>query len=140
MRIVEQMAEAKERVILVVEDNPDRPKSLRVLLEIGGHVAIECSARREALKALEKIGVDLMTLGLSMPDVDGFDLPPATRSKHPELKSAVVSEFLRGVWIELPRLGAAVTLDKNLAADTLLRVVRDLLNPIELTPQLSPSK
>jgi CheY-like chemotaxis protein len=125
------MAEAKERVILVVDDNPDHRKALRVLLESVGYLVIERSSGREALKELEKISVDLMTLDLSMPDVDGFDVLRSVRTKHPELKIVVVSGFLHGSMNQAANLlGAAATLDKNQATDLLLLIVRDLLNPI----------
>jgi CheY-like chemotaxis protein len=125
------MADTKEQVILVVDDNSDDRKMFRILLERGGYFVVECASGKEALKAFEKINVDLMTLDLSMPDVDGFDLIRAVRSKHPELKMVVVSGFLEGRMNQVAKyLGAAVTLDKNQAADLLLPVVRDLLkNP-----------
>jgi DNA-binding NarL/FixJ family response regulator len=95
------------------------------------YLVIERSSGREALKALEKISVDLMTLDLSMPDVDGFDVLRSVRTKHPELKIVVVSGFLHGSMNQAAKLlGAAATLDKNRATDLLLSIVRDLLNPI----------
>jgi CheY-like chemotaxis protein len=128
--MVEQMAETRERVILVVDDNSDHRKGFRILLERGGYFVVECSSGKEALKALETISVDLMTLDLSMPEVDGFDVLQAARRKHPALKIVVVSGFLQGSMNQAAnKLGAAITLDKNLAADLLLPVVRDLLNP-----------
>jgi CheY-like chemotaxis protein len=128
--MVEQMAEAKERVILVVDDNSDHRKGFRILLESAGYFVTECNSGKEALAALETISVDLMTLDLSMPDVDGFDVLQAARSKHPELKIVVVSGFLQGSMnLAAQKLGAAVTMDKDLATDLLLPVVRDLLNP-----------
>jgi CheY-like chemotaxis protein len=128
--MVEQMAEAKERVILVVDDNADHRKAFRILLESGGYVVTECGSGKEALTALETISVDLMTLDLSMPDLDGFDVLQTVRRKHPQLKIVVVSGFLQGSMnAAAKKLGAAVTLDKNLAADLLLPMVRDLLNP-----------
>jgi|HubBroStandDraft_4_1064222.scaffolds.fasta_scaffold1058481_2 CheY-like chemotaxis protein len=134
------MAEVKERVILVVDDNADHRKAFRVLLESGGYFVTECSSGKEALKALETIGVDLMTLDLTMPDIDGFDVLQAARSKHPQLKIIVVSGFLHGSMNQAAKhLGAAVTLDKSFAADCLLSVVRDLLSPIGLTARLTPS-
>jgi CheY-like chemotaxis protein len=124
------MADTKQQVILIVDDNSDHRKGFRILLESGGYVVIECGSGKEALKALEKMNVDLMTLDLSMPDVDGFEVLREARSKHPELKIVVVSGFLQGSMNRAAkRLGAAVTLDKNVAADLLLPVVRDLLNP-----------
>jgi two-component system invasion response regulator UvrY len=138
--MVEQMAEAKESVILVVDDNADHRKAFRILLESGGYVVTECGSGKEALTALETISVDLMTLDLSMPDLDGFDVLQTVRRKHPQLKIVVVSGFLQGSMnAAAKKLGAAVTLDKNLAADLLLPTVRDLLQRV-LAAQRSPSK
>jgi CheY-like chemotaxis protein len=125
------MAEIKERVILVVDDNSDHRKGFRVLLESGGYSVVECQSGKEALTALEKKNFDLMTLDLSMPDVDGFEVLRVVRSKHPELKIVVVSGFQRGSMNQAAKLlGAVVTLDKDLAAGSLLTVVDGLLkNP-----------
>jgi CheY-like chemotaxis protein len=124
------MAEAKERVILVVDDNPADRDLFRGLLEKGGYVVTECGSGKEALSALETISVDLMILDLSMPDIDGFNVLQAVRAKHPGLKIIVVSGFLHGSMNQAAKLlGATATLDKNVAADKLLPVVRDLLNP-----------
>jgi len=125
------MAEAKGRVILVVDDNPDHCKGFRVLLESGGYSVVECKSGKEALKAVETKTFDLMTLDLSMPDVDGFEVLRVVRSKHPELKVVVVSGFLQGSMNKAAKqLGALVTLDKNQAPDLLLTVVDGLLkNP-----------
>ena len=125
------MAEIKERVILVVDDNSDHRKGFRVLLESGGYSVVECQSGKEALTALDKKNFDLMTLDLSMPDVDGFEVLRVVRSKHPELKIVVVSGFQRGSMNQAAKLlGAVVTLDKDLAAGSLLTVVDGLLkNP-----------
>jgi len=125
------MSEARKQVILVVDDNSDHRKGFRILLESGGYSVFECNSGKEALKALEKTNFDLMTLDLSMPDVDGFDVLRTVRSKHPELKIVVVSGFLQGSMNKAAKaLGADVTLDKNVAADSLLTVVDGLLkNP-----------
>jgi CheY-like chemotaxis protein len=125
------MAEAKGRVILVVDDNADHCKGFRVLLESGGYSVVECKSGKEALKAVETKTFDLMTLDLSMPDVDGFEVLRVVRSKHPELKVVVVSGFLQGSMNKAAKqLGALVTLDKNQAPDLLLTVVDGLLkNP-----------
>jgi CheY-like chemotaxis protein len=90
------MAETKEQVILVVDDNSDHRKGFRILLENGGYSVVECNSGKEALTALQTTNFDLMTLDLSMLDVDGFDVLRTVRSKHPELKIVVVSGFLQG--------------------------------------------
>jgi len=53
-----------------------------------------------------------MILDLSMPDLDGFDVLRAVRSKQPELKIVAVSGFLHGKMLEPAKsLGADATLD-----------------------------
>jgi len=125
------MTETKERVILVVDDNSDHRKALRIILESGGYSVVECESGKGALTAIETKTFDLVVLDLSMPDVDGFDVLRVVRSKHPELKVMVVSGFLQGSMNKAAKqLGAIVTLDKDLAADSLLPVVDGLLkNP-----------
>ena len=123
------MAEAKERVILVVDDNADHRKAFRIMLESAGYSVVECNSGKDALTALEKTKFDLMTLDLSMPEIDGFDVLQAARRKNPELKIAVVSGYLQGSMNQAAnKLGAAITMDKNLAADLLLPAVRNLLD------------
>jgi CheY-like chemotaxis protein len=122
------MAETREQSILVVDDNPDDRKLFRRMLERGGYSVVESSTGKEALTAVEKTTFDLMTLDLSMPDMDGFDVLRAVRSKHPGLKIIVVSGFRHGSMNKAAKsLGAATTLDKNLATDLLLPMVCDLL-------------
>jgi CheY-like chemotaxis protein len=125
------MAEIKERVIFVVDDNSDHCKGFRILLESGGYSVVECKSGKEALTALEKKNFDLMTLDLSVPDMDGFEVLRVVRSKHPELKVVVVSGFLKGSMNQPAKLlGAVLTLDKSVGADWLLTVVDGLLkNP-----------
>ena len=60
--------------ILVVDDNPNHRKISRSRLESGGYSVVEVSSGREALAAIEKTRFALMTLDLSMPDMDGFDV------------------------------------------------------------------
>jgi CheY-like chemotaxis protein len=85
---------------LVVDDNPDHRKIFRSRLESGGYSVVEVSSGREALAAIEKTRFALMTLDLSKPDMDGFDVSRAVRSKHPELKVIVASGFLHGKMLE----------------------------------------
>lgn len=123
------MAEAKKQVILVVDDNSKDRLAFRLLLESGGYSVVECTSGREAQAALEAAVFDLMTLDLSMPDGDGFEVLRVVRRRHPELKIVVVSGFLHGSMNEAAKLlGAAVALDKTVTAELLLPVVRDLLN------------
>jgi CheY-like chemotaxis protein len=114
-----------------VDDNPDDRESFKRILEKAGYPVFEGSSGKEALAAVEKTSFALMILDLSMPDMDGFEVLRAVRSKQPELKIVMVSGFLQGRMLESAKsLGADATLDKNLAIDLLLSTVGDLLkNP-----------
>ena len=126
------MAETTDQSILVVDDNPDDRKLFRRMLENAGYSVVESSSGKEALTAVEKTSFQLMTLDLSMPDMDGFDVLREVRSKHPELKIIVVSGFREGSMNKASKsLGAAATLDKNLATDLLLPMVCDLLKDLD---------
>jgi CheY-like chemotaxis protein len=126
------MAETTDQSILVVDDNPDDRKLFRRMLENAGYSVVESSSGKEALTAVEKTSFQLMTLDLSMPDMDGFDVLREVRSKHPELKIIVVSGFREGSMNKAAKsLGAAATLDKNLATDLLLPMVCDLLKDLD---------
>jgi len=125
------MMETRKRIILVVDDNSDHRKAFRILLENGGYSVVECESGKDALKTLEKKNFDLMTLDLSMPDVNGLEVLGVVRSKYPQLKIVAVSGFLQGKMDQVARLlGAVATLEKNVATDSLLTVVDGLLkNP-----------
>ena len=122
------MAETKEQSILAVDDNPDDRKLFRRMLESAGYSVVERSSGKEALTAVEKTSLESMTLDLSMPDKDGFDVLRTVRSKHPEIKIIVVSGFKYGSMSEAAKsMGAAETLDKNVAKFLLLPMICDLL-------------
>jgi CheY-like chemotaxis protein len=63
------------------------------MLESAGYSVVESSSGKEALTAAEKTTFELMPFDLNMPDMDGFDVLRAVRSKHPELKIVAVSGF-----------------------------------------------
>ena len=111
-----------------MDDNSLDRALFRAILEGAGYSVVESSSGKEALTAVEKTSFELMTLDLSMPDMDGFDVLRAVRFNHSELKIIVVSGFRHGSMNQAAKsLGAATTLDKNLATDLLLPMVRDLL-------------
>jgi two-component system KDP operon response regulator KdpE len=121
------MAETKEH-ILIVDDNPHDRALFRAILERAGYSVVEGSSGKEALATVEKARFALMTLDMSMPDMDGFDVLRAVRRTHPDLKIIAVSGFMQGKMLGAARLlGADATLDKNLAMDSLSSLVCDLL-------------
>ncbi|HEU5181263.1 MAG TPA: ATP-binding protein [Candidatus Polarisedimenticolia bacterium] len=66
--------EAAARRILVVEDNPDAARSLRLLLEKQGHVVRVTGNGHEALEAVHSDLPEVLIVDIGLPEMDGFEL------------------------------------------------------------------
>jgi DNA-binding response OmpR family regulator len=62
----------KSADVLVVEDDDDVRRLVRVLLERAGHTVVEAVNGLEALHRLEETQPDLVVLDVSMPELDGW--------------------------------------------------------------------
>ncbi len=62
----------KSAEVLVVEDEDDVRRLVRVLLERAGHRVVEAANGREALRRLEGGAPDLVVLDVAMPELDGW--------------------------------------------------------------------
>jgi DNA-binding response OmpR family regulator len=62
----------KTAEVLVVEDEDDVRRLVRVLLERAGHAVIEASNGLEALRSLQGAQPDLVVLDVTMPELDGW--------------------------------------------------------------------
>ncbi len=61
---------------LIVDDEPLAREGVRVLLQQDPEVEVvgECANGREAVRAIEDLGPDLVFLDVQMPEIDGFDV------------------------------------------------------------------
>jgi DNA-binding response OmpR family regulator len=62
----------KTAEVLVVEDEEDVRRLVRVLLERAGHAVIEAANGLEALQSLQRSQPDLVVLDVTMPELDGW--------------------------------------------------------------------
>ncbi|MBS1868456.1 MAG: response regulator transcription factor [Actinobacteria bacterium] len=62
----------KSAEVLVVEDEDDVRRLVRVLLERAGHTVVEAANGLEALRRLEAGAPDLVVLDVAMPELDGW--------------------------------------------------------------------
>ena len=79
-----------EARILVVDDERGPRQSLRMILR-PRYAVIEASGASEALRRLEEMPVDLMTLDLNMPGMQGQELLRIVRSQYPSLEIVIVT-------------------------------------------------
>lgn len=87
---------ADERVnILMVDDEPAKLLSYKVILEELGENLIEASSAKQALSVLLNTDVAVVLMDVSMPEMDGFELAAFIR-QHPRFqKTAII--FISGV-------------------------------------------
>src|SRR5579875_1770137 len=68
-----------ERLVLVVDDDPDVVSLLRDFLEIEGLAVVGAGDRREALTKLEGQSIACVILDVMLPGADGFEIARAIR-------------------------------------------------------------
>lgn len=68
--------------ILVVEDDKDIIKLLKIYLENDGHRIISAQNGIDALNIIENIKVDLVVMDIMMPKMDGYELTRRIREKY----------------------------------------------------------
>lgn len=78
--------------ILVVDDSKIiRRVLVNTLTDAGHEVLAEAANGEEALKELENVSPDLVTLDITMPVMDGLETLKVVREKYPELKVIMIS-------------------------------------------------
>ena len=63
-----------ERIVLVVDDNPELVDGVKLTLEMEGYQVLAAIAGQEALDILERITPDLILADIMMPGMDGYEL------------------------------------------------------------------
>jgi CheY-like chemotaxis protein len=116
--------------VLVVDDEEDIRVLLRAQLERAGYtVAGEAADGLEAMAHCDRDLPDAVVLDLLMPRVNGFEVIPKLRSKHPDVGiiayTAVAGDFVRN---EMQRLGIPLVLKSGQFSrlDAALRELRPL--------------
>jgi PAS domain S-box-containing protein len=68
------------RRVLVIEDNADARETLKMMLELGGHVVCLASDGPRGLAAARDFGPDVVFCDIGLPAMDGFDVARAFRA------------------------------------------------------------
>ena len=119
---------AEEPHILVVDDDPQVARFLKVVLEENGYSVSATTSGKEALALLRERWPDLLILDLNMPGLDGFDLLKIKRAERPYLRILVISGYLTGPLLKAAEyVGATATLQKPISREELVGKVRMML-------------
>ncbi|MCL5744658.1 MAG: response regulator [Acidobacteria bacterium] len=116
------------KTILVVDDDDDVRKVLRLMLESGNYRVLEAVDGRMALRRVHDENIDLVMTDLVMPEQEGIETIQAIRRECPSLKVIAMSGAFGGGFLHMAKLlGAHSTLQKPLRLEVVLRAVADAL-------------
>jgi DNA-binding NtrC family response regulator len=105
------------KTLLVVDDDEVMRDTLTTIFRRDYRV-LRAAAGEAALQMMEKEGIDLMTLGLSLPGINGFEVLKITKENYPYIEVVVISATKElEVAIEAMRLGAYHYIAKDFDTD-----------------------
>ncbi len=129
------MKTERKSKILVVDDEENIRKTLKMILEYEGYLFLEALDGEEALqKAEETVGLDLILLDIKMPGGrDGLDILKEIKSKPYSPEVIMISgQGTIQTAVEATKLGAFEFLEKPLHRDRVLLTIRNALNQNKL--------
>jgi two-component system, NtrC family, nitrogen regulation response regulator NtrX len=124
------MKNLRKAKILVVDDEENIRKSLKMILEYEGYQFLEAGDGEEALSLIgEMIDLDLVLLDIKLPGRDGLDILAEIR-KRPYAPEVIMISGQGTIQtaVEATKLGAFEFLEKPLHRDRVLLSIRNALN------------
>jgi len=120
--------------ILVVDDEENIRKSLKMILEYEGCQFLEAADGEEALGILEEtVGLDLILLDIKLPGMDGLEVLSEIKKKPYSPEVIMISGHgTIGTAVEATKLGAFDFLEKPLQRERVLLGIRNALNQNKL--------
>jgi CheY-like chemotaxis protein len=116
--------------ILLVEDDSEVRRALRLNLEGFGHFVVEAGNGYEAMEALRSVRADVIVMDLVMPERDGLETIMELRRHRPELPIVAMSgggRIAPGINLSVARrLGATRVFVKPFPVAELDRAVAEL--------------
>jgi CheY-like chemotaxis protein len=125
------MGDARRRV-LVVDDSAVIRTLISVNLELEGFDVVTAVDGQDALDKIHDLIPDVVTIDVVMPRLDGFDTVARLRAdpRTSHLKIAMVTACAQEADIRKGRsVGVDAYVTKPFDPDTLVRTVRDLIDP-----------
>ncbi len=116
--------------ILVVDDEQNIRKSLKMILEYEGYQFLEAAGGEEAVALIEdNLDLDLVLLDIKMPGRDGLDILAEIKQRpfSPEVIMISGQGTIQAA-VEATKLGAFEFLEKPLHRDRVLLTIRNALN------------
>ena len=128
------MKNRRKAKILVVDDEENIRKSLKMILEYEGYSFLEAADGEEALDIIEEtVGLDLVLLDIKLPGRDGLEVLAELKEKpyRPEVVMISGHGTIKTA-VDATKLGAFDFLEKPLHRERVLLSIRNALNQSKL--------
>ena len=122
--------------ILVVDDEMEIRRSVRMILEYEGYDVLEASSGPEGIALVEKESPDLVFLDVKMPGMDGLEALQRIRTVSETLPVVIISGHgTVSTAVEATKAGAFDFIEKPLASERVLLTIRNALDQTRLADE-----
>src|SRR5205809_367658 len=122
--------------ILVVDDEAEIRRSVRMILEYEGYDVLEASSGPEGIARSERDTPDLVFLAIKMPGLDGLETLQKIRQTNETLPVVIISGHgTVSTAVEATKLGAFDFIEKPLASERVLVTIRNALDQTRLVDE-----
>jgi two-component system, NtrC family, nitrogen regulation response regulator NtrX len=122
--------------ILVIDDEAEIRRSVRMILEYEGYDVLEASTGPEGVALAEKETPDLVFLDVKMPGMDGLEALQRIRAASETLPVVIISGHgTVSTAVEATKAGAFDFIEKPLASERVLLTIRNALDQTRLADE-----
>src|SRR5215212_10819599 len=122
--------------ILVVDDEPEIRRSVRMILEYEGYEVVEAASGPEGVAMAERESPDLVFLDIKMPGMDGLDALQRIKASNETLPVVIISGHgTVSTAVEATKAGAFDFIEKPLASERVLLTIRNALDQTRLADE-----
>jgi len=119
--------------ILVIDDEAEIRRSVRMILEYEGYDVLESSSGPEGVTMAERESPDLVFLDIKMPGMDGLDALQRIKASNETLPVVIISGHgTVSTAVEATKAGAFDFIEKPLASERVLVTIRNALDQTRL--------
>ena len=119
--------------ILVIDDEAEIRRSVRMILEYEGYEVVEASSGPEGVAMAERETPDLVFLDIKMPGMDGLDALQRIKASNETLPVVIISGHgTVSTAVEATKAGAFDFIEKPLASERVLVTIRNALDQTRL--------
>jgi two-component system, NtrC family, nitrogen regulation response regulator NtrX len=122
--------------ILVIDDEAEIRRSVRMILEYEGYDVLESSSGPEGVALAEKESPDLIFLDIKMPGMDGLEALQRIRALNETVPVVIISGHgTVSTAVEATKAGAFDFIEKPLASERVLLTIRNALDQTRLADE-----